>query len=201
MKTETHKVTGISHYINNLKSLSFENDVYSLPKKELIDIGYVDERIYKNTFNITKVALVPEPENEFDKNAVRVELDDVVVGYIKKGSCTHIKNLLKNNLISSIKADVYGGRCKILYEDYDYEKDKEVSNFDSADIPYGVTLKITTVENDETTNEVEMPANSTTTEKKKPFYESEKYKRATHVNPIILIIAIILMILVFIGLI
>ena len=44
------------------------------------------------------------------------------VGYIKKGSCTHVKNLLKSGKIAKIDAEIHGGKYKLLYSEYDEDK-------------------------------------------------------------------------------
>ena len=56
-------------------------------------------------------------------------IDGLKVGYIKKGSCTHIKNLMKDNKIEKIEARIRGGAYKEVYKDdmgdagieYEYE--------------------------------------------------------------------------------
>lgn len=124
--TEKHHITGISHYMDNLMHLAGENYEYDYSKRELIDNMLEGERIYQYEFEISKAELIEEPTNPYDPNAVKVVLDGLHVGYIKKGSCAHIKKLLSSNRIIGISAKVGGGKYKFLSCEYDYEKDKDV---------------------------------------------------------------------------
>lgn len=119
VKTEKHHITGISHYKDNIMSLAFENDDYDKTKKQLADDYLYDEYVYQYIWDISKIDLLDDPDNPYDSNAVKVMLDDTLVGYIKKGSCTHIKNLLTSDRIIEIDAIVGGGKYKYVYENED----------------------------------------------------------------------------------
>lgn len=116
-KTEKHHVAGVASYIENIMALAVENSDYSMKKKEIID-NYMDgEKVYQYLFYPGKVELVEEPTNEFDPNAIKVVVDDLHVGYIKKGSCSHIKKLLSNGSIEALGVEIVGGKYKVYYED------------------------------------------------------------------------------------
>lgn len=102
----------------------------------------IDEEIYQYRFHPQKVELVPEPDNKYDSNAVKVIVDGVHVGYIKKGSCTHVKKLLAEDRILNINCKIGGGKFKIITEDYDPEKDKDVYALERDEREYWVELKI-----------------------------------------------------------
>ena len=57
-----------------------------------------------------------------DPKAIKVVIDGMHVGYIKSGSCAHVKNLLKSGRIQRITADIMGGPYKLLY--FDDSEDK-----------------------------------------------------------------------------
>lgn len=133
-KTEHHNIAGTSFRQKEIKSLGFENDDYSLSKKEIIEYGLEDENIYQLSFSPTSIQLIEEPENEHDSNAVKVIADGVHVGYIKKGSCVHIKKLINENKINKITADIHGGKYKRVSSEYDMYTDKE-----SFELEYGTT--------------------------------------------------------------
>lgn len=141
-KTEKFHVTGTSHYQKEIESLGSENYDFELSKKELIEQGFEDEKIYLYEFSPTKVELIEEPDNPHDPNAIKVVIDDVLVGYIKKGSCSHIKKLLHSGKIKKIDADIYGGKYKMLYSEYDDEKDKEVYYIEKDKSNYYVSIEI-----------------------------------------------------------
>lgn len=138
-KVKTYKVTGVSHYVENILSLKTENFDYDLSKKELIDEGYENERIYQYDFYPIKTELVPEPDNQYDPNAIKVIVDNTLVGYIKSGSCSHLLKMIKENRIEKIECKIAGGKYKYLgYDDYEdkYELEK-------SDAPFFVVLNIT----------------------------------------------------------
>lgn len=141
-KIEKFHVTGTSHYQNNIESLGTENYAFELSKKELIEEGYEDDKIYSYNFYPSNVELIEEPDNPYDPNAIKVVIDDVLVGYIKKGSCSHIKKLLHSGKIKKIDADIYGGKYKMLYSEFDDEKDKEVYYIEKDKSDYYVIIEI-----------------------------------------------------------
>jgi hypothetical protein len=122
VRSEKFKVAGVTHYLQNIESLADENDDYYLSNRELMEAYSDGDRIYQYEFSPYLVELIPEPENEFDSNAVRVDIDGLTVGYIKKGSCTHVKNLLAAPDFHSVTVDSMGlGKYKEIYEDEDGE--------------------------------------------------------------------------------
>lgn len=138
LKIETLHITGTSHYMDNILDLASENYLYDYSKKELIENGLEDEKIYQYEFYPSKVELVAEPENQYDSNAIRVLIDDVHVGYVKSGSCTHVKKLLNSGRVTAIDAEIYGGTYKLLWEDEDGEYQIERN-----DTPIKINVQLT----------------------------------------------------------
>lgn len=138
--TEKHNVAGTSFYQKDIASLKVSNEDFCLTKSEIIDLYMQDEKIYRYSFYPEDVRLIEEPENEYDSNAIKVVIDNIHVGYIKKESCLHIKELIKTNKIRHITADIHGGEYKILVSDYDIEKDKEIYTMEKNETDYFVTL-------------------------------------------------------------
>lgn len=76
-----------------------------------------------------KVELRPEPDNEYDKNAIKVYLKDAEgndyhVGYVGKDQNLALKNILDNENITGQSAEFIGGKYKHI--DYDPIKDKDI---------------------------------------------------------------------------
>lgn len=138
-KVKTYKVAGVSYREKDIIALGLENEDYSLTKKEIIENGLEDDRIYEYEFYPDKIELVPEPENPHDPNAIKVIVDGVHVGYIKSGSCSHVHKLLKENRIEKIDCTIGGGKYKYL--DYDIDEDKYT--LEKSDSPIFVHLEIT----------------------------------------------------------
>lgn len=141
-RINTYRVAGTSFRSDAIASLGEENDDYGASKRDLIDEDMIDEEIYQLRFHPQNVELVPEPDNKYDSNAVKVIVDGVHVGYIKKGSCTHVKMLLAEDRILNINCKIGGGKFKIITEDYDPEKDKDVYTLERDEREYWVELKI-----------------------------------------------------------
>lgn len=136
-RTDNFKVAGISSYMNNLMELAYENDDYKKTKKQIVDDFMYDEKIFQYDFLVSKVELIPEPENEYDPNAVKVVVDDIHIGYIKKGSCSRVKNLLFSGRIACIDCSISGGKYKVVWdrdEGYVLEEDE---------YRFGATVEIT----------------------------------------------------------
>lgn len=146
-KEQTYRVAGVTNYVDNIMRLSSENEDYSLSKRELVEDGQIEEKIWKYEFYPRKVELVPEPDNQYDPDAVKVIVDGEPVGYIKRGSCKHVLNLLANDGIASITCQIGGGPYKYISEDYDDDLDKEVYTMDREETNFFVHLKITEKKN------------------------------------------------------
>lgn len=138
----TYHVAGTTFHEFEILSLSTENPNYEMSKRDLIDAGMTDEKIWEYEFAPSDVKLVPEPENPHDPNAVKVVVDGEHIGYIKKGSCKHILKLIAEDRILKIDCEMGGGNYKIVSEDYDDEKDKEVYTLERDKTNYFVVLTI-----------------------------------------------------------
>lgn len=139
---ETHKVAGLSFREDAIAALQCENGDFSSSKRELIDMGMTGERIYKYDFYPIKTELIPEPDNEVDPNAIKVVVDGQHIGYIKKGSCAHIRRLLNNGSIKSVDVEIAGGPYKFIRESWD-EYGNDVYTLEKGTAPYYAKLTIT----------------------------------------------------------
>lgn len=140
VNTEHHNIAGVSFRQKEIKSLGEKNDYYSMSKRELVDECMYDEDIYQLEFSPSSVELVEEPENEYDPNAIKVIVDCVHVGYIKKGSCSHIKKLLHENRILNITADIHGGKYKRISCEYDFDSDKDTYELETGETDFFVSI-------------------------------------------------------------
>ena len=141
-KIENHHVAGTSFRQKEIASLAYENFEYDMSKNELIDEFDENEKIYKYYFNPNKTELIEEPDNPHDPNAIKVVIDDVLVGYIKKNSCSRVRNLLHSNSILKIDAEISGGPYKIIYSDYDDDKEKDVYTVEKGNDDFFVTVSL-----------------------------------------------------------
>lgn len=136
-KFERHKVAGTSYHLDAIMELAQENPDYDLTKREIIDDGLTDERIYQYTFTDGPVELVDDPDNEHDPNAIKVLIAGQHIGYIKRGSTGRIHKLQRSGRVLGITAEIYGGRYKVVrsveeYQTQHYEMDRDESNYGAA---------------------------------------------------------------------
>ena len=142
-KVENHRVTGTSFRAAAIKYLMSENDVYDLSKKELIEEGYTDERVYELEPYHGTATLEPEPDNPHDSKAIKVMADGVHIGYIKAGSCAHIHNLLREGRIKKAEIEIKGGAYKCVEEEYDYTSYKTTYTMERDSVPFHAILTLT----------------------------------------------------------
>lgn len=120
-KFERHKVAGTSYHLDAIMALAQENPDYDLTKREIIDDGLTDERIYQYTFADGPVELVDDPDNEYDPNAIKVLVAGQHIGYIKRGSTGRVHNLQRAGRVLGVTAEIYGGKYKVVTCDEDYD--------------------------------------------------------------------------------
>ena len=145
--TLTARVAGTSYRdTKSILTLGKPNPDYQLDKRALIKKFPDGHTVYEYIFPEYEASLEFEPANEHDPNAIKVLIEGIHVGYIKKGSCSRIRNLINQNKILSITATIYGGNCKDLIcncgigekptsADYEFEKSK-------GDIGISLELKL-----------------------------------------------------------
>lgn len=139
---EHHRIAGTSFRLEAIKELLEENPDYSLSKRELMDYGLVNERIYKMEVYRHSAVLEPEPENPSDPKAIKIVVEGVHIGYIKAGSCAHIHKVLREGRLESAEVEIKGGEYKILLEDFD-EDGESVYSLERYTIPLSAVLSLT----------------------------------------------------------
>lgn len=137
-KVSTFRVAGVSSRQDDILELADENSDFSMTRREIIDAGMENERIYQYEFDPHRVELIPEPSNPYDPNAIKVVIDGVHVGYIKKGSTTRVRNLLKAG--GKVTAEIKGGPYKILL--YRNEDGKDNYEMEHDESPFSVAVHI-----------------------------------------------------------
>ena len=141
-KTRCYIVAGVPYYMDNLMSMAEENYLYAYKKQDLIVIGRTDEKIYKQIFTTSHLDLAHEPDNPHDPNAIKVLLDNKLVGYIPKDDCQHILDIMDNDLFVSANCEVTGGKYKMVNEDYDCIKDKSTYKMETGEDDYAIYIYI-----------------------------------------------------------
>lgn len=116
MKSESFILAGVRHYEDNIMSLLRENVDFDRSKQELKD-WYMDHKVpeYVPKTDL-QVVLEEEPTNQYDPNAVKVLMNGLTVGYIKSGSCTHVKNVIAAGIRKIFVKEIAIGRYKYVHE-------------------------------------------------------------------------------------
>lgn len=114
-------VAGTSFRQDAIKRLLRENPEYDAPSEDILSHHGDDDRIYRyKAYTTENIKFVEEPDNPHDPNAIRVEIDGIHVGYVKRGSTGRVKRLLSDPNAKAY-AQIFGGPLKYVYEDADGE--------------------------------------------------------------------------------
>lgn len=95
-----HKTKEIEKIVKN--NLSSSAEVESDYSDEQTDIDPRDDMYKYPTIQSFNVSLKPDLNNEYDKNAIKVLVDDVEVGFIPKKELSMVKSNFKNTLYKAI---------------------------------------------------------------------------------------------------
>lgn len=144
--TITARVCGTKYrYAKDLLSLGTLNPDYLLDKRSMYQKYRGCHVAYEYIFPELHATLEFEPTNEYDSNAIKVIINGVHVGYIKRGSCSRIRNLINNDKISDITAKISGGKGKSLECECGIDERPCLSDFEfrSFSSELYISLKIT----------------------------------------------------------
>lgn len=116
----TVKVVGTEYRnLESILSLVTPNPDYQLDKRAMVNKYPDGNVVYEYIFQEQEASFEFEPTNEYDPNAIKVVIRGIHVGYVKKGSCSRIRNLINQGEIESISAKITGGNNNELYRDID----------------------------------------------------------------------------------
>lgn len=116
-KSTTLKIEGFFQLKEaDLMELLNSNPNFELSTKELVEKGYGGKRVYKFFSEYDYgISLIPEPGNQYDKDAVMVAMHGRKIGYIPRDNNIWVKRLLKKNAINNMKVTVKGGPIRKIY--------------------------------------------------------------------------------------
>lgn len=140
---QTFPVAGVSFREQSILALAEESEDYKWTKKEIIDECFTDRKIWRYHWRARPVELIPEPDNQYDPNAVKVVVDGAHIGYIKRESCKRVLQLLSEDRIRHISCTIGGGPYKAVWEEYDDDKDKTTYTLERDEFPIWAKVKIT----------------------------------------------------------
>lgn len=136
------KVAGISYREKDIiDQIMMENDDYNLSKRELVELGLTDERIYRYIGAPSDIELISEPDNPHDDNAIKVIADGLHIGYVPAEKTGKVKMILTTKEVITIACDMYGGQYKVITEDYN-DSGKEVYTVEKDKTNIGAEIAI-----------------------------------------------------------
>lgn len=110
----TFGIYGMGYRKENVALLGSPNPDFDLTRSQLLEKYPNGASIPKLTFNVCNVDLVPEPDNEADPNAIKVLMNGVHVGYIRRTSTDSIRAYIGRNDIDHITGFIRGGVMKYV---------------------------------------------------------------------------------------
>ena len=118
------KVNGLFYHMENVEAIGQPNPDYKKTKSALIKEGKTEDKIYKTIYGIPMCELVREPDNEHDKNAIRVEVDHRLIGYISKRQNKALLKIMDEKKILTSDVMIVGGPYKMIGADGSSYSDK-----------------------------------------------------------------------------
>lgn len=137
IKEQRHILENIEEHMEDIMVLVEKNDDFKLSKKELMEDGREDEKIYEYEM-WEEVQL-----NQTKDGNIEVTIQGQPIGRIKKGSKPKFNKLIQNRTIRSIHAEVSGGNYKILK----YWSSQDKYELEESENTFSITIEISYVEN------------------------------------------------------
>lgn len=122
------EVVGESYYKDAIAGLGTITRDYYWPTELLYQKFVEGDRVYKYSFDELDAELIPEPNNQYDPNAIRVDVNGVTVGHVAKDNTARIRNMLESGPI--VKANITGGPHKEISETEDGMLASEKEDYD-----------------------------------------------------------------------
>jgi len=115
-------IAGLYYHEDALIEAAIENKYYNLDDVELIATG--KKRVYEYSF-YGNLVFEEEPTNRYDKNAVKIILNDRHIGYVPSEFAEKMKKLLANHSIIKVEYKISGGDYKEIESNRveEYESD------------------------------------------------------------------------------
>lgn len=125
---EDYTAAGVIYYESNINKLATRNPGWKLTAKAAASQGKCDTMIFRYNYINKPVKLIPEPENEHDKNAVKIVIAGELVGYISRADNVHVLDILNHHKVKYISGFIGGGDYKVISKDGAIDKGKKGHN-------------------------------------------------------------------------
>ena len=111
---KVYEIRGMSYKEKELMRLASENPDWDLSDSELIKKYWYNVIIYKYTFLTSPVALVPDPKNKNDPNAIKVIVAGQHIGFIPAESTAEVRAILAQKGAHPLLCAISGGEQKSI---------------------------------------------------------------------------------------
>ena len=105
-------VAGVSRHQDLFTKYGYLNDDYFLSDKQLKENGIREHSIPKYGFGNLDLSIKPDPDNEFDPNAIKVYLGGEHVGFIRSEDTEYIHDMMEEDRIADVDGRIIGGPAK-----------------------------------------------------------------------------------------
>lgn len=119
MHLKTEKING--YFEGRMKQAFKRNPDFDCSKEELYSLGLLEEPVYEYFQYTSSGRLETDAQNAMGKDAVKVYLEDVPVGYITRSQRRQVQKLLDEKRIKNICVQVQGGQYKRLLVKHGHE--------------------------------------------------------------------------------
>ena len=121
MKKYKFELAGVPHHVDEFfGALSYENEDYNLPLSEIKELYSDGDKIFMYDFAFSEISTIREDSNPYDSNAVRIDADGHVIGYIKKTETAAARKLLEEPCKATL--EICGGPYKEIVDGKVVEK-------------------------------------------------------------------------------
>ena len=132
-KITRYNVKGVfAHEDDIFHNLMERNPEYDYTKADLIEFCGHGFPIYKWIPKPLSAELIPEPDNKYDPNAIRVDVGGITIGYVPKEKCAEVLEIMSSGRVDNISYEISGGAFKQLEEDYDPNKDRSTYSLETG---------------------------------------------------------------------
>ena len=124
---KVYEIRGMGFKEKELMRLASENPDWNLSDSELIKKYWYNVIIYKYTFLTSPVALVPDPKNKHDPNAIKIIVAGQHIGFVPAESTAEVRAILAQKGAHPLLCAISGGEQKsikyhtVLQSQYDYK--------------------------------------------------------------------------------
>lgn len=115
-EARNYDIAGLAYHEDDLAEIAQETEEYEYTKKQIINDELEDEKLYKYSFPAYG-KLEKDPQNEHDKNAIKVFCGGVHVGFIPANKAVEVGEIMDTKKIRNVFVAIDGGEYRLFDSD------------------------------------------------------------------------------------